>query len=52
VRDNFFDLGGNSLMAIKLFSQIEKIFQINLPISAIFQAPTIEELAKILRQLI
>ncbi|PZV23418.1 MAG: hypothetical protein DCF12_19045 [Snowella sp.] len=49
VRDNFFDLGGNSLMATKLFSQIEKVFQTNMPISAIFQAPTIEELAKILR---
>ena len=50
VRDNFFDLGGNSLTAIKLFAQMEKIFQTNMPISAIFQAPTIEELAKILRQ--
>ena len=50
MRDNFFDLGGNSLTAIKLFAQIEKIFQTNMPISAIFQAPSIEELAKILRQ--
>ena len=50
VRDNFFDLGGNSLTAIKLFAQMEKIFQTNMSISAIFQAPTIEELAKILRQ--
>ena len=50
VRDNFFDLGGNSLMASELFAQIEKVFQTNMPISAIFQAQTIEELAKILRQ--
>ena len=50
VRDNFFDLGGNSLMASELFAQTEKVFQTNMPISAIFQAPTVEELAKILRQ--
>ena len=50
VRDNFFDLGGSSLMAIKLFAQFEMIFQTNMPISVIFQAPTIEELAKIFRQ--
>ncbi|MEB3188815.1 MAG: thioesterase domain-containing protein [Snowella sp.] len=50
VRDSFFDLGGNSLAAIKLLAQIEKIFQTNMPISVIFQAPTIEQLAKILRQ--
>ncbi len=48
VRDNFFALGGHSLLAVKLFTQIEKTFSINLPLAAIFQSPTIEELANIL----
>ncbi len=49
VRDNFSDLGGHSLLAVKLFAEIEKSFQINLPLSTLFQAPTVEELAKFLR---
>ncbi len=50
VKDNFFDLGGHSLLAVHLFSQIETIFGRRLPLAALFQAPTIEQLADILRQ--
>jgi len=50
VRDNFFDLGGHSLLAVRLFAQIEKIFGQNIPLTILFQAPTIEQLADILRQ--
>ena len=49
VSDNFFDLGGYSLLTVKLFAQIEKTFQTHLPLATIFQSPTIEELAKVLR---
>ena len=45
VRDNFFALGGHSLLVVRLFSQIEEHFQKTLPISTIFDHPTIEELA-------
>ncbi|MBS3026577.1 MAG: amino acid adenylation domain-containing protein [Dolichospermum sp. DET50] len=48
IKDNFFDLGGHSLLAVRLLAQIEKTFSINLPLAAIFQSPTIEELANIL----
>jgi thioesterase domain-containing protein/acyl carrier protein len=48
VRDNFFDLGGNSLLAVRLFEQIEKVFNKNIPSAVIFQAPTIEQLTDIL----
>jgi amino acid adenylation domain-containing protein len=49
VRDNFFDLGGHSMLALRLFAQIERITGKSLPVAALFQAPTIEQLATILR---
>lgn len=49
IHDNFFDLGGHSLLAVQLFTQIEKITGKNLPLVTLFQAPTIEQLAVILR---
>jgi thioesterase domain-containing protein len=42
-------LGGNSLLSANLFAQIYKQFKINLSLSVIFEAPTIEKLAKILQ---
>jgi thioesterase domain-containing protein/acyl carrier protein len=48
IRDNFFDLGGNSYLALQMFSDIEKIFNKRLPTSIILQEGTIENLARIL----
>lgn len=39
--ENFFELGGNSLIAIQLVSQLRKIFQVELPLSRLFESPTI-----------
>ena len=50
VKDDFFDLGGNSLLAVRVFSNIEKIFGKNLTLSTLLLAPTVEQLASILRQ--
>ena len=50
VNDNFFDLGGNSLLAIRLYAQIEASFGKQIPLSALFQTPTIANLATVLRQ--
>lgn len=50
VKDNFFELGGESLLAMSLFAQIEKRFGQTLPLTTLLQAPTVEQLAKILSQ--
>ncbi len=46
IRDNFFELGGHSLLVVSLFSLIEQEFGKSLPLSALFDAPTVEEFAK------
>ena len=48
IKDNFFDLGGNSYLALQMFSNIEKTFNKRLPVSIILQEGTIENLAKLL----
>ncbi|MCG6137936.1 MAG: amino acid adenylation domain-containing protein [Nostoc sp. LLA-1] len=50
VQDNFFDLGGHSLLTIRLISQIQQKFSKKLSLTAIFQNPTIEQLAHLLRE--
>jgi amino acid adenylation domain-containing protein len=49
VTDNFFDIGGHSLLAVRLISELEKAFGLNLPLPALFEASTPRELAGIIR---
>ncbi len=50
VDDNFFTLGGNSLLGMSLLDQIEKNFGKTLPLITVFQFPTIRDLSKRVRQ--
>ncbi|EGO65801.1 non-ribosomal peptide synthetase [Acetonema longum] len=47
IHDNFFDLGGHSLKMITLVAKIHKEFGVEVPLQAVFSAPTISELAKL-----
>ncbi|OQW39408.1 MAG: hypothetical protein A4C66_11135 [Nitrospira sp. HN-bin3] len=50
IHDNFFDLGGHSLKAAQLFYLIEQVYGRHLPLSTLFQAPTIAALTSLLAQ--
>lgn len=50
VEDDFFEIGGYSLLAIRMFARVKQMFEKDLPVSTIFEAPTIAKLAKILRK--
>ncbi len=50
INDNFFDLGGNSLMGTQLISELRSTFQVELPLRALFEDPTISGVAKIIEQ--
>lgn len=50
VNQNYFDLGGDSIMAVRIFAEIEKAFNVKLPLATLFEAPTVEELARLVRQ--
>ena len=52
MKDNFFSVGGNSINAVKLATQMEKVFLRQIPIVTLFQKNTIEKQAKEITHLI
>ncbi len=45
IHDNFFELKGQSLIGTQVVSRLQQIFQVNVPLATLFEAPTIAELA-------
>ncbi len=50
IHDNFFDLGGHSLAATRVVSQVIKQFQLELPLQCLFQSPTVAEMAAVITE--
>jgi thioesterase domain-containing protein/acyl carrier protein len=49
LHDNFWDIGGHSLLAVRMFVDIEKEFGKRLPLPVLFKAQTVAELAEVIR---
>ena len=46
IEDDFFELGGDSVLATQIISRLRDMFRIDLPLIVLFDAPTIEKLAQ------
>jgi amino acid adenylation domain-containing protein len=51
VYDSFFELGGHSLLGIRALSRVKDIFQVDIPFRAIFETPTVADLAALVVEL-
>jgi amino acid adenylation domain-containing protein len=47
LRDNFFDLGGHSLLATQIIARVQTVFAIELPLSTLFEAKSVENMARV-----
>jgi len=50
VHDNFLDLGGHSLAASRMIARVIQTYQLEIPIKALFDAPTVAEMASLITQ--
>ena len=50
VQDDFHELGGHSLTAVRLMTRVEKVLGVRLPVSSVLEAATVERLASLLRK--
>jgi acyl transferase domain-containing protein/acyl carrier protein len=50
IHDNFFGLGGHSLMALQVISRLRRTFQVEVSVRLFFEAPTVAGLAEVIEQ--
>jgi amino acid adenylation domain-containing protein len=50
IHDNFFQLGGHSLMATQVIARLQHQFQVELPLQSLFDRPTVAELGELVAQ--
>jgi acyl-coenzyme A synthetase/AMP-(fatty) acid ligase/acyl carrier protein len=46
IHDNFFDLGGHSMLATRVIAQVKDVFQVQLPLCRLFETPTVARMAE------
>ncbi len=51
LEDDFFDLGGHSLMATRLLAQVRRQFQVDVPLRRMFEQPTLRAVAAVIDEL-
>jgi thioesterase domain-containing protein len=51
INDSFAQLGGHSLLAVRIVAELRKAFQVDLPVKALFEAPTVAELSRYVKAL-
>jgi acyl carrier protein len=50
IHDNFSQLGGHSLLAIRIVTELRRAFELDLPVRALFDAPTVAELSRYIQE--
>ncbi len=52
IQQNFFELGGNSLLATQAISRLRQAFQLEIPLRTLFEAPTVMELSLLIDEVL
>jgi acyl carrier protein len=50
--DNFFDIGGNSLLAVRIISRAEEVFGVHIPVLALLATGDVHEMAVEIQQVL